>query len=224
MKAFQKRATALELMDLGADHYTKNEYVECLEMLAKIGKWLRGNKISLNAIKAHQPDSILDVGCGGGDFAYLLAKRFPRSKVVGIDIDSGAIERASTHFSLPNLSFKKTDLNKIPVNSYDVVSATLVCHHLDNQQLVPFIQRAQAIAKKKFIINDLHRSPLAYFLFACISRSFFRNRLILHDGLLSIQKGFKRQDWKELISQTNIDLKKVQIRWKWPFRWCVEIG
>ena len=139
MKAFYKRATEPELMDLGPAYYTPAEYEECLLMLGKIGRYLRGNRISLRAIATHEPHSILEVGCGGGDFAYLLAKKFPQSKVVGIDIDQAAVDRANHHFSLPNLSFSTKRLEEFEPKSFDIVSTTLVCHHLDDLKLGQFI-------------------------------------------------------------------------------------
>ena len=224
MKTFRTRATTPEIIDLGPEHYTSSEYDECLAMLAKIGKWLRGDRISLKAIGHYAPKTILDVGCGGGDFAHKLAKAFPNTLVLGMDIDSEAISRANRHFSRPNLTFKQGNIHDFSPQSFDVVTTTLVCHHLDDQTLVPFVQQLAKMAKNKLVINDLHRSRSAYVLFAIVSRLFFRNRLIWHDGLLSIQKGFKREDWETLLDKAKIVKEKACITWKWPFRWCVEIG
>ena len=93
----------------------------------------------------HPPESILDVGCGGGLFTTKLALRYPKAKVVGIDLNPAAIafanRRLSTHHRPPsNLSFelRKEEALIEPAKSYDVVLSTLVCHHLSNELLLSF--------------------------------------------------------------------------------------
>jgi ubiquinone/menaquinone biosynthesis C-methylase UbiE len=41
-----------------------------------------------------EPRSALDVGTGTGDAAFALARRFPRTDVVGVDLSAGLVEQA----------------------------------------------------------------------------------------------------------------------------------
>lgn len=41
------------------------------------------------------PDSILDIGCGGGMMISLLAEKFPESRICGVDISEDAVEFTS---------------------------------------------------------------------------------------------------------------------------------
>ncbi|KOG51588.1 SAM-dependent methyltransferase [Streptomyces griseoflavus] len=74
--------------------------------------------------------SALDVGCGSGDLARLLAAR--ASTVHGIDSDPEIITRARelTPASTP-VTFTTADApTGIPAGSYDVITCVAVLHHL----------------------------------------------------------------------------------------------
>lgn len=219
---FQHRSTLPEIIDLGPSYYSPSEYEECLAKLDLIGKWLGGDRATFSALKNLKPRSILEVGCGGGFFTAKLAQKFPQAKVVGIDLNPQAIALAKKQHRAPNLSFElrtEENLNE-PPKSYEIVLATLVCHHLSDENLISFLASAARIARKKVIVNDLHRHPLAYHLFRLIT-PLFQNRLIQHDGLLSIQRGFTKKELTTLLSQSGIS--RYSLKWKWAFRWLLEI-
>jgi len=224
-----KRSNELELMDLGPSYYTQEEYDDCLYQLSRVGRYLGGNQATLKTFKKIlAPKSILEVGCGGGEFTLQLAKQFPKAIIIGIDISPQAIEYAQKRLdetNLNNVQFvvpPNVELN-YPNNSFDVVTTTLVCHHMNDEQLVEFLKKAYLIASKHIIINDLHRSWLAYFSFGLIAGALFRNRLIYHDGLLSIKRSFQKKDWFEYLTAAGIPLEKCKITWHWAFRWIIRI-
>jgi 2-polyprenyl-3-methyl-5-hydroxy-6-metoxy-1,4-benzoquinol methylase len=176
------------------------------------------------------PQTILDVGCGGGAFTMELARSYPQAKVTGIDISQQAISYANKQLTnqpaLTNLTFQLTDKSTLayPANQFDLVTATLVCHHLTDEELIAFLKQSVHIAKSAVILNDLHRHPLASLGFGVVAPLFFRNRLIWHDGLLSIKRSFKRNDWMRYLQAADIDLKRVCLTWHWPFRWILSIN
>ena len=100
--------------------------------------------------------------------------------------------------------------------------ATLVCHHMQDATLIDFLKKACSIAKRKVILNDLHRHPLALWGFQALAPLFFRNRLIQHDGPLSVRRAFTREDWKRYLTAAGISPDRYTIRWQWAFRWIVE--
>jgi 2-polyprenyl-3-methyl-5-hydroxy-6-metoxy-1,4-benzoquinol methylase len=222
-----ERSYQPELMDLGPAHYTSQEYEDCLKQLGRIGKFIGGDRATFYAIDqlTQIPQTILDVGCGGGSFARRLAKRYPQAKVVGIDISKEAIDYANRQSPFSNLFFQLTETPTLdyPSNQFDLVTATLVCHHLTDEELVAFLQQAVRVAKHAVIINDLHRHPIASSSFAIIAPIFFRNRLICHDGLLSIKRAFKRRDWIRYLESAGISPKRVSLTWHWAFRWILSI-
>lgn len=219
------RSDQLEIIDLGPDFYSKEEYFDCLHQLDRIGRWLGGDRATLGAFSNMQPHSILDVGCGGGTFAIRLAKRFPSARVTGIDLNPFAIEFANSYLAAmkkapENIQFEIKELDE-PPKSYDVVTCTLVCHHLKSHELIRFLADAGRIARKKVIINDLHRHPLALFLFKLISPICFPNRLVRHDGPLSVRRALTRQEWVDYLKRAGI--KRYTIRRRFAFRWIIEI-
>ena len=214
------RSTELELLDTGA--YTQEEYADCLKKLGQVGRWLGGDRATRKALKAltPAPASILDVGCGGGYFLNSLLTSFPNTELHGIDLNPEAISYAEKEQS-QLIKFTCEELEKIPSGHYDVVISTLVCHHLKDEDLVPFINECKRVAKRMVILNDLHRHPLASISYSLIAPWLFRNRLITLDGKASIRRAFTASDWKRLLPKT--EAQKWEITWHWAFRWIVRI-
>lgn len=226
---FKTRSYELELIDIGDSLYSQDEYTHCLHQMGRIGKYMLSDRLTIRAINRLRGPiaSILDVGCGGGSFTARLAREYPQTQVLGIDISKHAIAYAQRKMSheMPNLSFAvpaTAELNE-PYKSFDIVTATLVCHHLDNPTLIDFLQRSAKVARKAIVINDLHRHWLAYAAFSIIAPIFFRNRLIMHDGLLSIKRAFTGRDWHMLLEQAGFKPHQYSIRWGIAFRWIVTI-
>jgi SAM-dependent methyltransferase len=86
----------------------------------KIIKWLRD--IS--------PDSILDVGCGNGEFLLSARKALREAKLSGADISSFVI--GENRNNLPGMSFYELDLNKGHLlEKFDAVVSMEVVEHCD---------------------------------------------------------------------------------------------
>jgi trans-aconitate 2-methyltransferase len=87
-------------------------------------------------VRADDPTSVLDLGCGPGNLTVLLARRWPDARVVGIDSSTEMIERARE--TTPAVEFRVADLrawvstDEAPVDVL-VSNATLqwVPAHLD---------------------------------------------------------------------------------------------
>lgn len=225
-----KRSQTPEWIDLDPPCYTKEEYLGCLIQLERIGRFLGGDRATFwafNQLKK-SPTSILDVGCGGGQLAIKLAKRYPDSSVKGIDLSLDAIEYAKRQlkkesglrvkFCMPPAA----ELNE-PPKSFDVVTSTLVCHHLSDEEIIGFIKKSVQVAKEAVIINDLHRHLLATCGFFALAPLFFSNRLIFHDGLISIKRAFKRKDWIEYLLAADIPPHAWSLTWHPFFRWILII-
>lgn len=226
----RQRSHEKEWMDSG--NYSADQYADCLEKLDRIGCLLGGDRATFRAFRAlkRPPCSILDVGCGGGLFTMKLAQRYPQARVVGIDIAPEAIAFAQERLQkgtprLTNVEFHHTPNPELSFskNSFDVVTATLVCHHLPDPVLIAFLKAADQIAAQAVILNDLHRHPLATAGFALMTPFAFPNRMIWHDGLISIRRGFIREDWDYYIDQAGIEKERFSLSWHWAFRWMAVI-
>ena len=221
-----QRSSEKELLDLGSDFYTPEEYEHCMKMLFRVNKLFGFFSSTVRTLrKFPKNSSVLDVGCGGGLFLLHLSQYFPNMQLVGSDISSEAIDVANQEltvwektYSTDNVSFKLQSL-ELSENTVDIVLTTLVCHHLNDEEIIKFLQQNLRCARNAVIINDLHRHSLAHWFYGLISPILFRNRLITHDGLISIRRGFKRVEWRLLLQKAGIN--HYQIKWCFPFRWRV---
>ena len=203
---FSQRSQEKELLDLGPEFYTAAEYADCLRKLFLINKLLGIFRGTAKLLRRFSPkSSLLDVGCGGGMFILQLSRLFPEMPMHGVDIAPAAIIQAQqslqawqSQTSHVQVSFQLHDSAEVTfmLQSYDIILATLVCHHLTNDELIIFLRQALRAANQAVIINDLHRHWVAYWFYKIISPLLLRNRLITHDGLISIRRGFTRTEWQ----------------------------
>lgn len=85
----------------------------------------------------------LDVGCGDGQFARLLASRVP--EVVAIDLDSHQVARARSAAGSERVRWQCADLLTLDqVGSFDVITALAVVHHMPFDQAVDHMRRLLA--------------------------------------------------------------------------------
>lgn len=87
--------------------------------------------------------SILDIGCGPGDWALSVAAAFPEVQVTGIDVSKTVIEEAASHArvrGLKNAHFLLMDATAVPLDfpdaSFDLVNARTIMGFM-NPQLWP---------------------------------------------------------------------------------------
>lgn len=220
----RERSKEKEILDLGQAFYSSQEYTHCQKILFKINTLLGFFSYTKRLINQLQPlASVLDVGCGGGLFVLNLSGHFPAIHFTGCDISQDAIgmaQQESKQYQRNNVSFNLQQQLKLnmPEHSVDIVLATLVCHHIEDRELIDFFQSALRISRKAVIINDLHRHIIPYFFYKLFS-PLFRNRLINHDGLISIKRGFRKKELYLLLEKSKID--RFTIKWRFPFCWSV---
>lgn len=229
LSSMRARSQEKELIDLGSDFYSPDEYKDCLKKLFRINQFLGIFRSTRKLLSNYAKEaSLLDIGCGGGLFLLNLSCYFPEMKMLGIDTNNDAIVAAQQALNdwrktsaTQNLSFEAQHLDvTLSNNKFDIILATLLCHHLSDEELICFLHKACRHANQVVIINDLHRHSLAYWFYALTS-PLFRNRLITHDGLISIKRGFTRSEWRSLLAKANIP--NYQIKWRWPFRWQITL-
>lgn len=210
---------------------------QVLDNIASINRWLGGNAATISALnrllrsESYDTINIVDAGCGGGDMCREIAKWGrkigQKTKIVGIDANAYALEHAakrSTDF--PEISYSVVDIfsDKFQEIKCDVLVCTLTLHHFKDPQIIQWLS-ACVEHGTVVIINDLHRSGLAYRLFQLVSFAFSLDRMNRDDGLISILRGFKRHDlehYSKKIRETVGDVE-YSIQWKWAFRYLWQI-
>jgi len=66
----------------------------------------------------------LDLACGTGDIAFLLAARYPHGHVLGTDITDAMLELARHRNACVNVEFKNADMMQtgLPGGSFDIIT------------------------------------------------------------------------------------------------------
>ncbi|MEZ4837768.1 methyltransferase domain-containing protein [Flavobacterium sp.] len=208
-----------------------NELKSALQTIASINQKLGGNKLTLNGVKEllkfadrSKTITICDVGCGNGDMLREIAKfgltNGYQFDLIGIDANAYTIKEAiQLSENFPNINYIQENIlhkQKNQVN-YDITLFTLILHHFSDDEINLILQDYLANSKLGIIINDLHRSSIAYHLFQLVCFVFKLQEMPKKDGLLSILKGFKKE---ELIAfSRKINAIEQTIQWKWAFRY-----
>jgi SAM-dependent methyltransferase len=223
------RSDAAELMDdpgIGGD-----ELVECLAELRRINTMLGAPLPTLEGVQrlwreAGYPAqlSLLDVGAGSGEGNKLLLRwatlRRVHLRITLLDLhpDTCAVARA-LYQDEPRVTVQQGDLAAVAPDSFDIVTAALVLHHIPTEQLPDVLTTLARTARLGVVINDLQRHPLAWLGIWLITRLFSRNRLIRHDAPLSVQRGFRAADFARL--RATPALAGLRTVWRPLFRYLV---
>lgn len=204
---------------------------DALDKIAKINQLLGGNKLTLlgvNTLIGNSPKlgeiTIADIGCGNGDMLRAIAdyglKNAVKFNLIGIDANNFTIEHAkSLSQSYPNISYRCEDIfaPSFKELKYDIVLCTLTLHHFKDTEILDIMNTFYVNSKLGVVINDLHRSSIAYRLFQGLCFVFQLNDMSREDGLISILRGFKKEELIEFSKKLNF--KNYTIHWKWAFRY-----
>ena len=204
---------------------------DALDKIAKINQLLGGNKLTLLGVKELidkrskvEEITIIDIGCGNGDMLRALANyglnNAVKFNLIGIDANNFTVEHAkSLSLHHKNISYRCEDIfaPSFKELKYDIVLCTLTLHHFKDVEILNIMKIFYDNSKLGVVINDLHRSAVAYRLFQGLCFVFQLNDMSREDGLVSILRGFKKEELLEFSKKLNF--KKYTIHWKWAFRY-----
>jgi len=207
-KDFETRSAEKERLDLG--DYRPAEYALWQKEMRVINGWLgdyRALKLALKRFEGGENISILDIGAGAGDLLAWAGEMAEGSFLVGAELSP---EAAKTIAGRTGLTAVRCDALALPFadGSFDVVISSLFLHHLTDDEIVKCIREAARVARRQFIMIDLHRSPRAYRLYKFFAPIFFQP-FTVEDGLLSIKRGFRAAELKRLAGEAGIHNAKV---------------
>src|SRR5215216_4639691 len=224
---FKQRSHRLEYIDTG--NYTAEEYEDCIGELQFVNRWM-GDAHSLKVTLLREIEeqglksfSVLDVGAGSGELlrvAATWARQTNRHlRAVGLELNermAESINEESRRFD--EISSVRGDAFELPFSDaqFDYVICSLFTHHLIDEQVVRILQEMSRVAKRRIFVIDLHRHPIAYLLYTTLGKLVLHNRLIRHDGALSILRGFKADELLELVQRAG--LREVWVERHFPFR------
>ncbi|HTI72927.1 MAG TPA: methyltransferase domain-containing protein [Candidatus Limnocylindria bacterium] len=97
-----------------------------------------------------------------------------------------------------------------PDGSFDVVTASMMTHHLNtDDEVVTHFREAVRVARRAVLICDLHRNPFfltgLWLLMQCLDvpREFRR------DGATSVRRGWRVPEWQRFVRQAGLEQAQV---------------
>ena len=224
---FKQRSHRLEHIDTG--NYTAAEYEDCISELQFVNRWM-GDAHSLKATLLREIESqsltsfsILDIGAGSGELLRVAAtwarQTNRRLRAVGLELNERMAEsilEESGRFD--EIGSVRGDALKLPFADaeFDYVMCSLFTHHLLDEQVVQVLREMSRVAKRRIFVIDLHRHPVAYLLYTTLGKIVLHNRLLRHDGALSILRSFKSDELLELARRAG--LRDISVERHFPYR------
>jgi len=143
---------------------------------------------------------VLDVGSGSGD---LLAEMLTRLGRQAVEATGVALDRDPTAALLARDSgaiVVRADALRLPFGdgSFELATAVKFAHHFEGRALATLVSELARVATRRVVVLDIRRHWAAYWGFVAWSHLFTRNRLVRHDGPLSVLRGFTAAELRDL--------------------------
>lgn len=204
---------------------------DALDKIAKINQLLGGNQLTLRSVQnlirnisKSNEIRIVDVGCGNGDMLRTLADFGLKNKLnfqlIGIDANAFTISHArKLSKKYANIAYQCEDIfdESFEELKYDIILCTLTLHHFKEDEIIHLLGVFNRNSKIGIVVNDLQRSAVAYRLFEALCFVFRLNDMSREDGLISILRGFKKEELIDFSEKLNFS--NYKIHWKWAFRY-----
>lgn len=224
---FKQRSLKLEYIDTG--DYTPEEYESCIGELQLVNRWM-GDAHSLRTTLFREIEaqglrsfSILDVGAGSGELLRVTADWARQGgrqvRAVGLELNERSAESINEESErFDEISSVRGDALKLPFgdNRFDYVICSLFTHHFVDEQVITILHEMSRVARRRIFVIDLNRHPIAYLLYTTLGKLVLHNRLLRHDGALSILRSFKADELLGLAQRAR--LRDVWVERRFPYR------
>jgi 2-polyprenyl-3-methyl-5-hydroxy-6-metoxy-1,4-benzoquinol methylase len=226
---YKKRSLQKEILDQNDIAFA--DIALNMKELEFINSKLGGHSITIKGfkelLKEKKEVSVCEIGCGGGDNLSAIFRYSTRHNIdasfTGIDINKDCIAFAKENSKIENVNYIVSDYNKITFESEkpDIIFSSLFCHHFTDDELVEMMIWMGNNSTLGFFINDLHRHPIAYHFIKMATGFFSKSYLVKNDAPISVLRGFKKNEWKQILHKGGIE--KFSIKWKWAFRYLIVV-
>ncbi|KNY25122.1 class I SAM-dependent methyltransferase [Pseudobacteroides cellulosolvens] len=149
----------------------KDKIIESFDRISSFeDKWDHNRFYSKLVLKeiGRDNDSILDIGCGTGEFTQKVAQRAKR--VVGIDISPKMVNEAKKRHSANNITYIVKDFDAIDVKEqYDCIVSIATFHHLSLESILSKIDKMLKPGGVLVVLDLYDRKGLLDFLLDIIA-------------------------------------------------------
>ena len=196
------------------DHADPEEAKVNLRDLVRVNRYLGGHAVlrsmASEFMRPAESFSVLDIGAASGDMGAVLRRAYPRATVTSLD-------RKPNHLACAAHPKLAGDVFHLPFRerSFDFVFSSLFLHHFSNEEIVDMLASFAAIARRAVLAIDLERGPLAYYFMPASKWFFGWHQMTVHDGQLSVQAAFKREELLALAQRAGLQKARVRRHWPW---------
>jgi SAM-dependent methyltransferase len=196
------------------DHAGPEEAWENLQDLVRLNKYFGGHKTLRRMVgefmRPEDAFSVLDIGAASGDMGAALRGSFPHAAVTSLDRKPDHLRDASP----PRLA---GDAFRLPFNggSFDFVFSSFFLHHFTDDDIVRLLASFAGIARRAVLAIDLERGPLAYHFLPATRWLFGWHDISMHDGPVSVQAAFKREELLALARRAGLTKARVATHRPW---------
>jgi ubiquinone/menaquinone biosynthesis C-methylase UbiE len=106
------------------------------------------------------PKSVLDVGCGEGVLVHKWAQRYPRARIVGIDLEAPDIQAGWAQHQAPNIEYRVLKAENLPFadGEFALASAIEVLEHVPDP--ADTVAEMARVARGGHVLVSVPREPL----------------------------------------------------------------
>ncbi len=173
------------------------------------------NRAFVNRLQELGADGeMLDVGCGPGEITLLVARKFARANIIGVDLAEKMLVYARQALQKTDLAsrchFQIADAKdlKFANASFDCVFSNTILHHIPDP--LPFVQEAWRVLRPGglLLIRDLYRPATISEVNALVNKHASDedeySRALFHASLCA---ALTVEEMRELATQVSAELK-----------------
>jgi len=226
---YKKRSFQKEILD--QKNIPFGDIALNMKELDWINSHLGGHSITINSFRKllgqKKIISACEIGCGGGDNLNALYKFCIKENIearfIGIDINKECVAFAREKSVVENANFMVSDYKNVIFENEkpDIIFSSLFCHHFSDEELIKMMKWMKENSNIGFFINDLHRHPIAYQFIKSATKFFSKSYLVKNDAPISVLRGFKKNEWKNILEKAGV--RNYSIKWKWAFRFLIMV-
>lgn len=190
---------------------------ENLADIRRVNRWLGGSWLTCQALGRSVADlppgadlSILDVATGSADLPEAMIawarQRGRRARLVATDVSEPILGLARRRVS-ETMELAVADGRLLPFadHRFDVVTCSLVLHHLNPDAATELLREMSRVARRGIIVNDLVRSRVNYWGAWLLCHLLTGNPLTRHDGPLSVRRSYTSSEIVALARRAGLD-------------------
>jgi SAM-dependent methyltransferase len=128
-----------------------------------------------------------------------------------------SLDRQSVHLGPAAHPKLVADAFRLPFGpaSFDFVFSSFFLHHFSDDEVVGLLASFQRVARRAVLAIDLERGPLAFRFLPATRWLFDWHSISVHDGQISVQAAFKRDELLALATRAGLARARVSVHRPW---------